>query len=119
MTMAVFTLLPDFLRSLGGGRLGYSSGRYDDALGPVDKFGVGGREVDHEVAVDGSGFDHDSGGEHVEDELGAVPAFRRVLPVMTSGPRDGGDGDVGGGGYRGVRDAGQGYGESVKFFRVS
>ena len=59
-----------FGEELGGGGLIDSGGGHDDALGAVDELGVGGLEVDHEVAVDGSGFDHDAGGEHVEDEFG-------------------------------------------------
>ena len=94
MTMAVFTL-PDFSRRFGGGGLVDACGGHDDALGSVDEFGVGGLEVDHEVAVDGSGFDHDAGGEHVEDELGGGAGFEARAAGEDFGAGDRGDGDVG------------------------
>ena len=45
-------------------------GGHDDAVGAVDELVVGRFDVDHEVAVDGAGADHDAGGEHVQDQLG-------------------------------------------------
>ncbi len=78
-----------------GGGLVDSGGCGDDALGAVDELGVGGLHVDHEVAVDGSGFDHDAGAQHVEDELGGGSGFEARAAGEDFGAGDGGDGDVG------------------------
>ena len=101
-----------FFEELCSGGLAFRSleagGGHDDALGAVDEFGVGGLEVDHEVAVDGSGFDHDAGGEHVEDELGGGAGFEACASGDDFGAGERGDSDVDGGGHWGVGDAGQG-----------
>src|ERR1700730_2354822 len=97
-----------FLEEFGGSALAFRSfeagGGHDDALGSVDELGVGGLDVDHEVAVDGSGFDHDAGGEHVEDEFGGGAGFEAGAAGEDFGAGDGGDGDVGEGGHLGVGD---------------
>jgi len=49
-------------RAAGGGD--------DDPLGAVAKFGVGGAEIDHQVAVHLSDADHGGRRERVEDQLG-------------------------------------------------
>ena len=84
---------------LCGGGLIDAGGGGDDALGAVDQLGVGGLHVDHEVAVDGSGLDHDAGGEHVEDELGCGAGFHACAAGEDLGAGNGGDGDVGGCGH--------------------
>ena len=107
-----------FFEEFGGGGLVDSCGGHDDALGAVDELGVGGLDVDHEVAVDGSGFDHDSGGEHVEDELGCGAGFHAGAAGDDFRAGERGDGDVGECGHRGVGDAGEGDGEGAECFGV-
>jgi len=85
--------------------------RGEDAGGPVAEFGVGGAEVDHEVAPGFAALDHDSGGDHVEGELGdgagfhaggagddfrAGDEFDEVIDVRSFGEMDAAD--EGGGG---------------------
>ncbi len=95
-----------FFEEGGGCGLVDVGGGHDDALGSVDKFGVGGLDVDHEVAVDGSGFDHDAGGEHVEDELGGGAGFEASAAGEDFGASDGGDRYVGERSHLRVGDAG-------------
>ena len=83
------------------------------SLGAVDELGVGGLYVDHEVAVDGSGFDRDAGAQHVEDELGGGSGFEARAAGEDFGAGNGGDGDVGDGGHLRVGDAGEGDGEGT------
>ena len=104
------------VEEFGGGGLVDSCGGHDDALGAVDQLGVGGLHVDHEVAVDGSGFDHDSGGEHVEDELGCGAGFHASAAGDDFGAGERGDGDVGDCGHGGVGDAGECDGEGAEWF---
>jgi hypothetical protein len=97
-----------------GGGLVDAGGGHDDAVGAIDELGVGGLHVHHEVAVDGSGLDHDAGGEHVEDELGCGAGFEARAAGEDFGAGEGGDGDVGGGGHGGVGDAGERNGEGAE-----
>ena len=92
---------------MGGGAVA-ACGADDDAFGAVDELGVGGLDVDHEVAEDGSGADHDAGGEHVEDELGGGAGFETGAAGKDFGPGEGGDGDVGDGSHGGAGGAGEG-----------
>ena len=84
---------------------------HDDALGSVDELGVGRLDVDHEVAVDGSGFDHGPGGEHIEHEFGGSAGLHPRAAGEDFGARDGGDGDVCGCNHGRVGDAGDCNGE--------
>lgn len=108
----VAALAKELPSALGGA----AGGGGDDAVGAVDELGVGGLEVDHEVAEDGAGADHDGGGEHVEDELGGGAGFEARGAGEDLGAGDGGDGEVGDGGHLRVRNAGEGDGEGADLF---
>ena len=110
---------PGSFEQIAGARLVDTCGGHDDALSAIDELGVGGLEVDHEVAVDGSGFDHHAGGDHVEDELGGRASFHARAAGDDFGAGDRGDGDVRGGGNGRVGDAGEGDGESSEGIGVS
>src|SRR5271157_2404118 len=74
------------LESAAGGFVSGFGGLLDDADGALGEFFVLGPHVDHEVAVNVAETAHDSGGNHVEAILWAVPAFMRDDPARTSGP---------------------------------
>jgi hypothetical protein len=103
-----------FLKEFGGGGLVDSCGGHDDALGAVDEFGVGGLHVDHEVAVDSSGFDHDSGADHVENKLGCGAGFEARAAGDDFGAGEWRDGDVDEASHGGVGDAGESDGEGAE-----
>ena len=85
-----------FAQEAGGGGLVAGGGGHDDALGAVDELGVGGLDVDHEVAEDGSLADHDGGGDHVEDELGGGAGFHAGAAGEDLGAGGEFDGELGG-----------------------
>ena len=98
MAMAILTL-PAAVRRWAAAGLVEAGGGDDDAVGAVDELGVGGLDIDHEVAVDVLPVWIMTPVESMlRTSLVAVPALRRVEPVRTSGPVSGGDGDVGDGG---------------------
>ena len=78
---------------------GAAGGGGDDAAGTVDKLGVGGLHVDHQVAVDAAAPRTMTPVESMLSTiLVAVPAFMRVEPVTASASGGGRDGDLGGDG---------------------
>ena len=72
-----------------------SGGCHQDALGAVDELVVGGFDVDHEVAIDGAGSDHDAGGNHIQDQLGGGASLQAGGAGDDLGAGDRRDGDVG------------------------
>lgn len=106
--------VPGFAEEMDGAIWGAAGGGGDDAVGAVDELGVGGFEVDHKVAEDGAGADHDGGREHVEDEFGGGAGFQAGGAGEDFGAGDGGDGEIGDSGHSGVGDAGEGDGEAAE-----
>ena len=98
---------------MGGGGVVNAGGGRDDALGAVDELGVGGAEVDHQVAEGRSGADHHAGGEHVQNELGGGSSLHAGGTGEDLGAGGGGDGDLGGAGELGVGDAAEADGEGA------
>ena len=69
------------------GPLGAHSGDgFDDADGPVPQLGVGGPNVDHEIAIGLAQEDHDRGRDRVQRDLLSRPGVSRLEPATTSPP---------------------------------
>ena len=90
-----------------------SGGCRDDALGAVDELGVGGADVDHQVAEGCAGADHDACGEHVQNKFCRGASLHAGGAGEDLGAGGGGDGDLGGAGKGGVGDAAEADGEGV------
>src|SRR6185503_20719392 len=96
----------------------YPGGGGDDALCSVDQFGVGGLDVDHEIAVDGPAADHYSGADHVKDELGSCSGLKTGAAGEDLGTGDGSDSDIGCSGDGGAGYTGERNGERADFAGV-
>jgi len=100
-----------FVEQAVGGVAVAAGGGDENAVGTVDELVVGGRDVDHQVAVDGAGANHDAGGEHVEDKLGGGAGLHAGGAGDGFGTGDGSDGEIGDFGDGRAGDAGESDGE--------